>query len=246
MESGSESPNLRMAVRVRPESRQNHARITIDRLRSGIGLVSNSDQRGSTPRRPASAASSSPGGEAGFIRRTCRVRSPGLLRRSERRLTGGCAAARIGTWRADHLGVIAVTHAARAGFDSLARYLVPLAQRQVWSPDERSTEVRVLHGTRPHGVRSVMVAREFVNLVARVRFPPYTQQSRARLQACPVVPKSSGEDARLSTAIGEFDPRRDRSRGGMCQGGELHLQCGCGRFDSGPLHDLQISTLPSW
>src|SRR5678815_3374256 len=22
----------------------------------------------------------------------------------------------------------------------------------------------------------------------------------------------------------------------MCQGGELHLQCGCGRFDSGPLH----------
>lgn len=56
------------------------------RLRSGIGLVSKSDQRGSTPRRPASAASSSPGGEIGFIRRTCRVRSPGLLRRSERRL----------------------------------------------------------------------------------------------------------------------------------------------------------------
>lgn len=26
-----------------------------------------------------------------------------------------------------------------------------------------------------------------------------------------LVPKSSGEDARLSTAIGEFDPRRDRS-----------------------------------
>lgn len=76
-----------------------------------------------------------------------------------------------------------------------------------------------------------MVAREFVNLVARVRFPPHTH----------LVPKSSGEDARLSTAIGEFDPRRDRSRGGMCQGGELHLQCGCGRFDSGPLHDLSIT-----
>jgi hypothetical protein len=76
-----------------------------------------------------------------------------------------------------------------------------------------------------------MVAREFVNLVARVRFPPHTH----------LVPKSSGEDARLSTAIGEFDPRRDRSRGGMCQGGELHLQCGCGRFDSGPLHDLDIA-----
>lgn len=84
-----------------------------------------------------------------------------------------------------------------------------------------------------------MVAREFVNLVARVRFPPHTQHSRARPQTRPLVPKSSGEDARLSTAIGEFDPRRDRSRGGMCQGGELHLQCGCGRFDSGPLHDLQ-------
>lgn len=54
---------------------------------------------------------------------------------------------------------------------------------------------------------------------------------RARL-----VPESSGEDARLSTAIGEFDPRRDRERGGMFHGGELHLQCGCGRFDSGPLH----------
>ena len=25
-------------------------------------------------------------------------------------------------------------------------------------------------------------------------------------------------------------------RGGMFHGGELHLQCGCGRFDSGPLH----------
>ena len=61
------------------ESARSHAGVTIDRLRSGIGLVSKSDQRGSTPRRPASMASSSPGGEAGFIRRTCRVRSPGLL-----------------------------------------------------------------------------------------------------------------------------------------------------------------------
>jgi hypothetical protein len=134
--------------------------------------------------------------------------------------------------------VIAVLHTACAGFDSLARYPVPLAQRQVQSPDERTTEVRVLHGTRPHGVRSVMVARESVNLVARVRFPPHTPAVPGASQARPLVPKSSGEDARLSTAIGEFDPRRDRSRGGMCQGGELHLQCGCGRFDSGPLHDL--------
>lgn len=94
--------------------------------------------------------------------------------------SGGCAAARISTGRADHLGVIAVLHTACAGFDSLARYPVPLAQWQVQSPDERTTEVRVLHGTRPHGVRSVMVAREFVNLVARVRFPPHTQHSRAR------------------------------------------------------------------
>lgn len=84
-----------------------------------------------------------------------------------------------------------------------------------------------------------MVARESVNLVARVRFPPHTPALTGASEARPLVPKSSGEDARLSTAIGEFDPRRDRSRGGMCQGGELHLQCGCGRFDSGPLHDLQ-------
>ena len=76
---GSESPNLRMAVRVRPESRRSYAGVTKDRLRSGIGLVSKSDQRGSTPRRPASAASSSSGGEVGFISRTCRVRSPGSL-----------------------------------------------------------------------------------------------------------------------------------------------------------------------
>src|SRR5262249_45339918 len=192
--SGSEIPNLRMAVRVRPESRRSYAGVTIDRLRSGIGLVSKSDQRGSTPRRPASAASSSPGGEVGFIRRTRRVRSPGLLRRPS------------GSWRADHLGVRAALQAARAGFDSLARYRVPLAQRQVQSPDERTTEVRVLHGTRPHGVRSVMVARESVNLVARVRFPPHTQHSGARPGRALLVPKSSGEDARLSTAIGEFDP----------------------------------------
>lgn len=89
-----------------------------------------------------------------------------------------------------------------------------------------------------------MVAREFVNLVARVRFPPHTPALTGRvLGRAHLVPKSSGEDARLSTAIGEFDPRRDRSRGGMCQGGELHLQCGCGRFDSGPLHDLDIAVM---
>lgn len=87
-----------------------------------------------------------------------------------------------------------------------------------------------------------MVAREFVNLVARVRFPPHTPALTGASPGAPIWSrKSSGEDARLSTAIGEFDPRRDRSRGGMCQGGELHLQCGCGRFDSGPLHDLDIA-----
>jgi hypothetical protein len=27
----------------------------------------------------------------------------------------------------------------------------------------------------------------------------------------------------------------------MFHGGELHLQCGCGRFDSGPLHDASVA-----
>ena len=129
--------------------------------------------------------------------------------------SGGCAAARVGTWRAGHLGVIAVLHTAGAGFDSLARYPAPSWCAQC---DGRT---RVCESRSEGSIPSV--------------HPALTGASEAR----PLVPKSSGEDARLSTAIGEFDPRRDRSRGGMCQGGELHLQCGCGRFDSGPLHDLQ-------
>jgi hypothetical protein len=34
--------------------------------------------------------------------------------------------------------------------------------------------------------------------------------------------------------------------GGMYQGGELHLQCGCGRFDSGPLHHLTAASVAKW
>lgn len=59
------------------------------------------------------------------------------------RLLGGLRA-----WQAAHLVVRPVSYAGRAGFDPLACYPVPLAQRQVQSPDERTTEVRVLHGTR--------------------------------------------------------------------------------------------------
>lgn len=99
------------------------------------------------------AASSSPGGEVGFIRRACRVRSPGLLlprcgstwleRAVRDRETGGSNPLTSTTRRAAHLGVIAVLQTARAGFDSLARY----------------------------GVRSVVVARENVALVATGSIP---------------------------------------------------------------------------
>jgi hypothetical protein len=67
--------------------------------------------------------------------------------------------------------------------------------------------------------------------------PASSSRTRARDVRARLVPYSSGEDARLSTALGEFDPRRNRAWGDMYQGGELHLQCGCGRFDSGSLHD---------
>ena len=116
------------------------------RLRSGIGLVSKSDQRGSTPRRPASAASSSPGGEIGFIRRTCRVRSPGLLRRAERRLTRRMCRSSVRFLASSSPGGdrSPTNCTRRARFPGSLP--VPLAQRQVQSPDERTTEVRVLHG----------------------------------------------------------------------------------------------------
>jgi hypothetical protein len=43
-------------------------------------LFSKTERQGSIPWRPANAASSSPGGDGGFIRRVRRVRFPGLLR----------------------------------------------------------------------------------------------------------------------------------------------------------------------
>jgi hypothetical protein len=92
-------------------------------------------------------------------------------------------------WRAAHLGVMAVLQTAGAGFDSLARY------ERVPSPS-RDT----------YGVRGVVAAREIVTLAGTGSIP-------------------------------FAHPRR----GGMFHGGELHLQCGCGRFDSGPLHDQALS-----
>src|SRR5690349_50345 len=102
-------------------------------------------------------ASSPPGGGVGFIRRARRVRSPGLLPRCgstwlERavrdRETGGSnpLTSTTNTWRAAHLGVIAVLQAACAGFDSLARYdrFRPVSTAAVQLPDKRPTEVRTL------------------------------------------------------------------------------------------------------
>jgi hypothetical protein len=131
--SGSEITNLRMVVRVHPESRCWAV------IWDQIGFQVRS--AGFDSSTACSAASSSPGGEIGFIRRACRVRSPGLLRRFARcgstwleravrdRETGGSNPLTSTTRRAAHLGVIAVLQTACAGFDSLARYeLVPLAQ----------------------------------------------------------------------------------------------------------------------
>jgi hypothetical protein len=133
MDSGSESTKLRMVVRVHPESR--YATLGNSRPRSGIRWVSKTRQRGSIPRRPASTASSSPGGGIGLIRRTCRVRFPGLLPDDDMasRSPGGDGSSTHCRRRVRFPG-------------SLPRVL--LAQRQVQSPDKRPTKVRLLHGTR--------------------------------------------------------------------------------------------------
>ena len=157
MDSGSESTKLRMVVRVHPESR--NALLARDLgshefpqggpspqgdfrslLRGGpksIGpaRVSKTRQRGSIPRQPASTASSSPGGGIGLIRRTCRVRFPGLLP------NGDMASSSPG-------GDGSSTHCRRRVRFPGSLPHVPLAQRQVQSPDKRPTKVRLLHGTR--------------------------------------------------------------------------------------------------
>jgi hypothetical protein len=125
--SGSEFTNLRTVVRVHPES--------LLGLRSGIRLVSKTDQRGSIPRWPANMASSLPGGGVGFIRRTCRVRSPGLLP------TSATASSSPG-------GDGSPTYCMRRVRSPGSLPPVPLAQRPVLSPDERPTNVRLVHGTR--------------------------------------------------------------------------------------------------
>jgi hypothetical protein len=53
----------------------------------------------------------------------------------------------------------------------------------------------------------------------------------ARPERADLVPKSSGEDARLSTAIGEFDPRRDR-HGEACAKG---ASCTCNAAAAGSI-----------
>ena len=147
-------------------------------------MVSKSDQRGSTPRRPAGPASISPGGEAGFMCRACSVRSPWLATTTLEvwlklvRVRG--SGPRDWWFESTHLddmasrppGVTAVLQTARAGFDSLARYeLVPLAQRQCSRPisDRRRFESFTEHA--PHGVRSVAVARENVALAGSGSIP---------------------------------------------------------------------------
>jgi hypothetical protein len=70
--SGSEITNLRMVVRVHPESLSQAA------IWDHIGFQVRS--AGFDSSTACDTASSSPGGEIGFIRRTGRVRSPGLLR----------------------------------------------------------------------------------------------------------------------------------------------------------------------
>jgi hypothetical protein len=193
-------------------------------------------------RRPASAASSSSGGEIGFIRRTCRVRSPGLPRRSERRLARRRAAARIGTWRADHLGVKAVAQTARAGFDSLARYRLAFAQRHVkcLMRENGGLEFFTEHVrwcAQCDGRTRVCESR------GEGSIPSAHPTTGARPRRAHLVPKSSGEDARLSTAIGEFDPRRDRP-GEACAKG---ASCTCNAAAAGSIPVLStISILPSW
>ena len=99
--------------------------------------------RGENPRCGTNTASRSPGGDVGFIRRTRRVRFPrSLPRRStgcgstwlERRVrdaeTGGSNPLTPTTWRADHLGVIAVLQTARGRFNSDALYHPRVAQWQ--------------------------------------------------------------------------------------------------------------------
>ena len=144
---GSESPNLRMAVRVRPESRRSYERIGCDpgsgwfpTPTSGVRLLGGLPARQAVHLvvRPVSYA-----GRAGFDPLACHDDPSGDS-------PGGCAAARVGTWRAGHLGVIAVLHTAGAGFDSLARYQRSVSTAAVPSPDKRKTKVRILHGTRSY------------------------------------------------------------------------------------------------
>ena len=146
---GSEIPNLRMAVRVRPESRWNHGShedSPRDATRGGMNFAAlpRNPPRGVMGRPPSGSIGCDPG-SGWFPSPTSGVQLLGSLRARQ----------------AAHLVVRPVSYAGRAGFDPLACH--------------------------DDGVRSVMVAREFVNLVARVRFPPHTLRSRdplVRMRGC--------------------------------------------------------------
>src|ERR1043165_620705 len=152
MDSGPESTKLRMVVRVHPES----PRTTLATLGRDLG----SD---GSPKH-VSGVRFLDGLQAWQAAHLV----VGSVSYAERAGFDSLACYRTTTWRADHLGVMAVPHTACAGFDSLARYQpcpahVPLAQRQVLSPDKRPTKVRLLHGTLsdrsdPDGVRGVVVS----------------------------------------------------------------------------------------
>ena len=200
---------------------------------------------------PVTAASSSPGGEVGLIRRTCRVRSPGLLRTFEVWLNlvrARGSGPRDWWFESTHLDDTASRSPGGDGSLTNCRRRVrfpgslrtrSVSTVAVQSPDKRQRKVRVLHGARylfSLGMRSVVVSTRDCGS-RRNGFNSLRIPLEHVICTCCLVPKSSGEDARLSTVIGEFDPRRDRDWEGMYQGGELHLQCGCGRFDSGPFHD---------